>query len=97
MDLWPLVCQTRPLSSQPIFFTNECPGYDTKQSDGEASVKLELWGMQSTPLLASLPGPLWPGVVAPDEVLSLGQIEFNYVFKLNWIVFNRSVITFNCM
>ena len=21
---------------------------------------LELWGMQSTPLLASLPGPLWP-------------------------------------
>ena len=27
---------------------------------------LELWGMQSTPLLLSLPGPLWPGVVAPD-------------------------------
>ena len=27
---------------------------------------LELWGMQSTPLLPSLPGPLSPGVVAPD-------------------------------
>ena len=26
----------------------------------------ELWGMQSTPLLPSLPGPLWPGMVAPD-------------------------------
>ena len=28
---------------------------------------LELWGMWSTPLLPSLPGPLWPGVVAPDK------------------------------
>ena len=28
---------------------------------------LELWGMQSTPSLPSLPGPLWPGVVAPDK------------------------------
>ena len=31
--------------------SNECPDYDTKQSDGEASVMLELWGMLSTPLL----------------------------------------------
>ena len=23
--------------------------------------------MRSTPLLPSLPGPLWPGVVAPDK------------------------------
>ena len=34
---------------------------------------LELWGMQSTPSLPSLPGSLWPGVVAPDK--SMGQIE----------------------
>ena len=27
----------------------------------------ELWGMQSTPLLPSLPGPLWPGMVVPDK------------------------------
>ena len=46
---------------------NECPDYDTKQSDGEVRVMLELWGMRSTPLLASLPSPLWPGVVAPDK------------------------------
>ena len=28
-------------------------------------VMLELWGMQSTSSLPLLPGPLWPGVVAP--------------------------------
>ena len=28
---------------------------------------LELWGMRSTPSLPSLPGPLSPGVVAPDK------------------------------
>ena len=37
---------------------HECPGgYDTKQSDREVPVMLELWGMQSTPLFPSLPGP----------------------------------------
>ena len=46
---------------------NECRGYDTKQSDGKVPVMLELWGMWSTPLLPSLTGPLWPGVVAPDK------------------------------
>ena len=51
---------------------NECPGYDTKQSDGKVPVMLELWGMQSTLSLPSLPGPLWPGVVAPDRALSMG-------------------------
>ena len=51
---------------------NKCPGYDTKQSDGEVPAVLELWGMRSTPSLPSLPGPLWPGVVAPDTALSMG-------------------------
>ena len=46
---------------------NECPGYDTKQSDGEVPVMLWLWGMQSTPSLPSLTGPLWPREVAPDK------------------------------
>ena len=45
---------------------NEYLRYDTKQSDGEVPLMLELWGMQSTPSLPSLPSPLWPGVVAPD-------------------------------
>ena len=50
----------------------KCPGYDTKQSDGEVPAMLELWGMRSTFLLPSLPGPLWLGVVAPDRALSMG-------------------------
>ena len=29
--------------------TNECLGYDTKQSDGEVPVMLEFSGMRSTP------------------------------------------------
>ena len=36
----------------------KCPWYDTKQSDGEVPVILELWEMQSTPSLLLLPGPL---------------------------------------
>ena len=50
----------------------ECPDYDTKQSDGEVPVMLELWGMWSTPLLPLLPGRLWPSMVAPDRALSMG-------------------------
>ena len=48
---------------------------DTKQSDGEAPLMLELWGIQSTTLLPFFPGPLWLGVVAYDRILSMGQIE----------------------
>ena len=51
---------------------NECPWYYTKQYDGEVPVMLEIWGMQSTHSLPSLPGPLWPRVVAPDRALSMG-------------------------
>ena len=36
---------------------------------------LELWEMQSTPSLASLPGPPWPRVVPLDKILSMGHIE----------------------
>ena len=49
--------------------------YDTNQSKGEAPVILKICGMQSTPSLLLLPGPLWFGVVTPDRVLSMGQIE----------------------
>ena len=46
---------TNCISAQGCNSSNECSLYDTKKSDGEASVMLELWGMQSTPLLPSLP------------------------------------------
>ena len=53
-------------------------------------VMLELWGIQSTPSFPSSLSPLWPGVgVAPDRVLSMGQIELNCVLMLNWIAWNR--------
>ena len=51
---------------------NECPGYDTKQSDGEVPVMLELWRMWSTPSPLSLRGLLRPRVVVPDRALSMG-------------------------
>ena len=55
----------------------------TKPGD-EVPVIVELWGMQSTPSLPSLPGPLCFGVVAPNRVLSMGQIELNCTYdKLN--------------
>ena len=72
---------------------NKCLVFDTKQSDGEVPVMLELWRMWSTPLLASLPGPLWHGVVAPDGVLFMDQIDVNCVLMLNWINWNRTVLT----
>ena len=43
---------------------------------------LELWGMQSTPSLPLLPGPLLPRMVAPDRVLSMGKIELDCVLTL---------------
>ena len=46
-----------------------------------------LWSTLSLPLL---PGLLWPVVVAPDRVLSMGQIELNGVLMLNWIVWKRT-------
>ena len=56
---------------------NKCPDNDIKQFDGEVLVILELWGIQSTPSLPLLPGPLCPGVVATDRVVSVDQIELN--------------------
>ena len=73
---------------------NECPVYDTKQSDGEVPIMQELWEMRSTPLLPSLPGPLWPGVVASDRVLSMGQIKLTCILMLNWIARNKTVLTY---
>ncbi len=69
-NLLRLIChKTQPPTNQP---PNECPGYETKQSDGEVPVMVELWGMQSTPSLLLLPGPLWPRMVAHDRALSMG-------------------------
>ena len=75
-------------------FPNEYPGYDTKKSNSEAAVMQELWEMRIIPSLPSLPCSLWLEVVAPDSVLSMGQIELNCVIMLNWIARNRTVLIF---
>ena len=67
------------ISAEGLDPINKCPGYDTKQTDGEALEMLELWRMQSTPSLPSLPGPLWLGVVALESVLSMSQIEVFHI------------------
>ena len=59
---------------------NVCPRYDSKQSDSEGSIMLELWGMRSTSSLPSLLGPLWPRVAASDWVLFMDQIELKFVY-----------------
>ena len=66
---------------------------------------LKIWEMWTTSSLPSLPGPLCSGVIATDRVLSMGQIELNWliwnqlflhltvglnwVLLLNWMVWNR--------
>ena len=45
-------------SAGAVEYTDCISGYDIKQSDGEVPVMLELWGMQSTSSLPSLPGSL---------------------------------------
>ena len=74
IHIW--LCNTWSHLSHPVSWGNRIhrlhhpQWYDTKQSHGEARV-LELWGMWSTTSLPLLLGPPWPGVVAPNRVLTL--------------------------
>ena len=77
--------------------TNKCPGYGTKKSDSGVLVMLELWRMWGTPCLTSIPGQLWPRVVAPNRAVSTGQIKLNCDLILNWIAWNRTVLAFTCL
>ena len=81
----------RPLCPSIVCVRPTIQWYDTKQSDGEAPVMLELWGMLSTSSFLSFSGSLWPVVVALDRILFMSQIELNSVLMLNWIVWNRTV------
>ena len=57
---------------------------DTTQDNLMMRLKmLELWRMRSNPSSPWLPGPLWPGLVAPDRALFMGQIELNCVILIN--------------
>ena len=63
------------ISAEGEDYPNECPGYQTKQSDDEFPLMLKLWEMQSTPSSPLLSGPLGLGAVALDRVISMGRIE----------------------
>ena len=89
---------TASLQRRKTLPSNECPRYDTKQSDGEVLVMLELWGMQSTPLLLSLPGPLWPGVVAPNKGPIYGLNRTKPCFEFTFFAFKlRIYAKLNCL
>ena len=47
----------------------------SKQSDGETPVMMEILEELSTSLFLPFPGLLCLGMVAPDSVLSMGEIE----------------------
>ena len=49
---------TNCISAEGEDSPKECSRYVTKQSDVEAPVMLEIWGIRSTHLLQSFPGPL---------------------------------------
>ena len=72
----------------------KCPGYNTKQSHGEATLMLELWGML---IYCHAPGLLWSGVVASERVLFMGQIELICVIMLNRLFRNRTVFISKCV
>ena len=61
---------------------------------GKDPVMFELWVMEITLLLPSLPGPVWPRVVALDRILSIGQIELKCVIIQNRFPWNKNVLTF---
>ena len=65
--------------------------YDPKQFDDEAPV-LEIWGMGSTPSFPLLPGPLWPRVVAPDRILSMGQIWHFKLCANKWLMLIKLLV-----
>ena len=46
---------TNCIAAEGLDTSSECPRYDTKQSDCEAPVMLELWVMLSTPFTAIAP------------------------------------------
>ena len=58
---------------RPAPTADEYPGYDTKQSDGEIPVILELWEMQSYSSLPSFPRPFWSEMLASYRILSIGS------------------------
>ena len=69
---------------------NECPDM-TQKIWWWGSCKAGTFRNAEYPFIAIPPCQLWLGVVVPDMVPSMGQIELNCVLNLNWSVWNRTV------
>ena len=67
-NLQRLICHKIQPTNHRLHLCPMSPGYNTKRSD-EAPMMLEIWGIWSTLSSPLLPGPLWPGMVAPDRAL----------------------------
>ena len=68
---------------------NECPEYDTKQSDGEVPVMLELWGMQST---LSLPSLAWGVSTWYGPIYGSNRTKLRTYAKLNCLKYKSFYI-----
>ena len=56
----------------------------------------KLWRMQSNPSLPSFPGPLWPGVVAPDRVIKLfifNQLALLFPLRSDQLTLFKTFVT----
>ena len=82
-------------SAEGLDPTYEWPGYDTKQSDGELAVMLELWGIRNIPSLPSLLGPLWPEVEASDKGPIYGFNRTKPWFRVNYFLHLNCVFMLN--
>ena len=77
---------------------NECPGYDSKQSDGEVPVTLGFLGNTEHPFIAIAPkstlarrGSTWKGpIYGLDRTNSI--LLLNWIVWLNWIAWNRNIL-----
>ena len=47
---------TKCVTAEEQYHPNECPRYDSKKSDGEILVMLEVWGNVEYPFIAIIPG-----------------------------------------
>ena len=54
----------------------------------------DIWEMRSNPSLPLLPDSLWPEVVAPDKVVSMGQIE---LFDIQTMCKQMTYAKLNCL
>ena len=86
------------ISAEGYDSINRSSGYDIKQSDSDAPAS-KIWRIQGTLSLPLLAGSLLPGVVSPETILFIDQIE-QTVFKQTtiyvklWLLYSNTLRRF---